>query len=68
MITKFISIGEQPTNIEFKKTRNNTLEVEIEHLNPHCTQELHVVELSEENLFSLIGQLLRIQAEIKTCK
>ena len=65
MITKFESIGEEPTNIEFKRTSNNSLKVEIEHLNPHCLQEIHVVELTEENLFSLIGQLLRMQSEIK---
>ena len=66
MITKFRSIGEEPVNIEFSKTPNNTLEIEMEHLNPHSSQEIHIVELSEENLFSLIGQLLRIQSEIKS--
>jgi hypothetical protein len=66
MITKFKSIGNEPINIEFKKTYSNTLEVEIEHLNPSCPQELHLVELTEDNLFSLIGQLLRIQSEIKS--
>lgn len=65
MILKFESIGKEPVNVEFKKTNENTLEIEVEHLNPSCCQELHLVELSEDNLFSLIGQLLRIQSEIK---
>lgn len=64
MITKFISRGSEHCEIEFLKTEN-TLTIEIEHKNPYCLQELHEVELSKEDLFDLIGQLLRIQSEFK---
>ena len=65
MITKFKSISEDLTTLEIEKTDSDTITFEIEHLNPHTTQEIHVVEISKENLFSLLGQLLRIQSEIK---
>ena len=65
MITKVISIGSEMANIEFSRTEIGNLRVEVEHLNPRNSQEPHIVELSEDDLFSLIGQLLRLQSEIR---
>lgn len=65
MITKFKSIGEEATVLEIEKTDSNTVTFEIEHLDPYTTQEPHVVEISKDDLFSLLGQLLRIQSEIR---
>jgi len=64
MITKFISRGEEECEIEFLIT-SNRLKIEIEHFNPYCPQEKHQVELSKEDLFELIDQLLRIQSKLK---
>ena len=66
MITKFYSndFSEYETIIELSR-EDNCLMVEVEHQNPSSSQEIHKVLLDEDKLFSLIGQLLRIQSEIK---
>lgn len=64
MITKFISRAEDECEIQFLIIED-MLKIEIEHFNPYCPQEKHEVELSKEDLFELIGQLLRIQSKLK---
>jgi len=65
MITKFIC-KENYNSVEFKK-ESNTLLVTINHLvkSDKLEQEFLDVRLSEQNLFDLIGQLLRLQSEIR---
>lgn len=60
MITKF-ECQKNLNNIEFKRELNNVF------VNISCweTGEYKSVRLTESNLFDLIGQLLRMQAEIR---
>jgi hypothetical protein len=60
MITKF-NCKENFNSIEFKR-EVNTLIVSI---SEYETDNYFDVTLSEQDLFSLIGQLLRIQSEIR---
>ncbi len=60
MITKFIC-KESLNSIEFKR-EVNTLIISI---SEYETDDYIDVTLSEQDLFSLIGQLLRIQSEIR---
>ena len=59
MITKFIDFQEH-TSIEFQREKD-TLLISIE----QYEGEISNSRLTESDLFSLIGQLLRIQSEIK---
>jgi hypothetical protein len=61
MITKFED-SKQDTFLEFRKSKNKTLLVEI---SDRQTAEGFSCRLNEDDLFSLIGQLLRIQSELK---
>ena len=65
MITKFIC-RENYNSLEFKKESNSLL-VTISHLVKSDTLEVDFldVRLTEQNLFDLIGQLLRVQSEIR---
>ena len=65
MITKFIC-KENYNSLEFKKESNSLL-VTISHLVKSDTIEFDFldVRLTEQNLFDLIGQLLRFQSEIR---
>ena len=65
MITKFIC-RENYNSIEFKK-ECNTLLVTSKHLVKSDTLEDFFLDvtLSEQDLFDLIGQLLRVQSEIR---
>ncbi len=65
MITKFIC-KENYNSLEFKKESNSLL-VTISHLVKSDTLEIDFldVRLTEQNLFDLIGQLLRVQSEIR---
>ena len=63
MITKFKTLNNDSTSIEFKREEKNIL-ISIEK-NDFGALEYLDVKISEENLFSLIGQLLRLQSEIK---
>lgn len=67
MITKFRSLKSDNINIEFQKVQNNIL-ISVEEQVPECDLNYLDVTLSEENLFDLIGQLLRLQSEIKKAK
>ena len=61
MITKFICKSDVFKSIEFEKIGEGvTITIEDSEVN-----ELQEVDLSEKDLFSLIGQLLRIQSEIR---
>lgn len=66
MITKFKTLNNDSTSIEFKREEKNIL-ISIEK-NDFEPLEYLDVKISEENLFSLIGQLLRLQSEIKKLK
>ena len=61
MITKFEDL-KQNTFLEFRKSKDKTLLVEI---SDRESAEGFSARLTEQDLFSLIGQLLRIQSEIK---
>ncbi len=61
MITKFED-SKQDTFLEFRKSKDKTLLVEI---SDRQTAEGFSCRLKEDDLFCLIGQLLRIQSEIK---
>ena len=60
MITKFVC-DENHNSIEFKRELNNVF-INIEDWQ---TGDYKSVNLNEQNLFDLIGQLLRMQAEMK---
>ena len=63
MITKFVC-QENTNSIEFKKEEDTVL-VTVEAVLKESPFEYLEARLSEQDLFNLIGQLLRIQAEIK---
>ena len=60
MITKFKTRNDEKTTLEFSK-ENEYLRVIIE----DSDIGINEVFLNEQDLFSLIGQLLRIQSEIR---
>ena len=62
MITKFNCQDENFKAIEFSRTSHNQLEIEMI---DEETDERNSIYLTEKNLFDLIGQLLRIQSEIR---
>ena len=63
MITKFNCQDDNYKAIEFSKTSHNQLEIEVI---DEEIDERRSVYLTEKDLFNLIGQLLRIQSEIRT--
>ena len=63
MITKFKSEHSENITIEFQRVGKSVLVSIDETVKGNLTYL--DAKLSEENLFSLIGQLLRIQSEIK---
>jgi|AntAceMinimDraft_18_1070375.scaffolds.fasta_scaffold144209_2 hypothetical protein len=65
MITKFNSIDDNCTSIEFGTTLDSNLLIEITE-SAYGVDEYLRVHLSKQDLFNLIGQLLRIQAELKS--
>jgi hypothetical protein len=65
MITKFCTINENETNsIEFSKTKDDFIHIEISDNNYPDVNSQQVI-IDKQDLFSLIGQLLRLQSEIK---
>ena len=60
MITKFISKVDEDSTIEFYKY-NGALFIDSHYSNLDTITTV----ISEQDLFSLIGQLLRIQSELK---
>lgn len=69
MITKFYDNDSdcENTSIEFKPTeRGITITCESNMDNLSEDNELIVLDLSKSDLFDLIGQLLRIQSQLKT--
>ena len=66
MITKLKSNNwtENPSTIEFEKIGQNLVVQTIE-LKPYDETDIHTVELSADQLFDLIGVLLRIQSQFK---
>jgi hypothetical protein len=63
MITKFNDCDSGASSIEFKR-ENDTVIIEITE-DFSLPLDVYSVTLSEDDLFMLIGQLLRIQSEIK---
>ena len=61
MITKFRGIDSDHT-IEFERSERSNVNVIIEDCS---TEEYQLITLSDKDLFNLIGQLLRIQSEIR---
>lgn len=62
MITKFRGIGNSDHTIEFERSESSNVDITIE----DCSNsDFQLITLSEKDLFSLIGQLLRIQSEIR---
>ena len=60
MITKFISKNDEDSAIEFYNYKGSLF------IDSHYTDEdIRTTVLSEKDLFSLIGQLLRLQSELK---
>ncbi len=64
MITKFKCVENSDIVVEFRK-EHDSLIIEMDDLISEREYSSFTAQLSKENLFSLIGQLLRIQAEIK---
>jgi hypothetical protein len=62
MIAKFKSDGEIPSTLEIEKTESHlVVSMTIE----QPSQIPHVVKLTPNQLFDMIGQLLRIQSQFK---
>ena len=62
MITKFRGVGNVDHTIEFERSELSNVDITIENV---TDSEYQMITISEKDLFSLIGQLLRIQSEIR---